>query len=188
MLLCSIVAACGGGPVSTARPVPQSAGLARAVRMPDSVGTYRLVLTAPLNGAPTDTIHRFVADGRTHISVIRYPVRNDVRVGADSVTWLEREGAKFVAVQQLLVQRGVIQSYEVKLSKRSSVPIGTDSLATYVSIIQTRRREGVLNEIEYLYVIGGKFLKIRASEIEAAQGNSLAPQFAGQLLRLLLLP
>jgi hypothetical protein len=41
-------------------------------------------------------------------------------------------------------------------------------------------------ESEYIYVVDGRFLRIRGSEPDAVEGKSQAAQFARQLLRSML--
>ena len=188
ILLCVVVAACGKKPATTAAtPAAQSAATTTPVGIPASVGRYRLVETRPVNGLPTDTIYRFTDSTKINISVIRYAVPADVKVGSDSSVWLTREGAKFAALQPILRQRDVIQAFEIKLQKTASVQLGSVPVAEHLSIVQTRARYGVFNELEYLYVIGGRFLKVRISEPDTGASSSDSPRFARELARQVLL-
>ena len=186
IVLCVVVAACGKQPASSA-PTPIAQSVATPVGIPASVGRFRLVETRPVNGLPTDTIYRFTDSTKINISVIRYAVPADVKIGSDSSVWLEREGAKFAAIQPILRQRDVIQAFEIKLQKTASVQLGSVPVAEHLSVVQTRARYGVFNELEYLYVIGGRFLKVRISEPETGATKSDSPMFARELARQVLL-
>ena len=172
---------------STVPAATQAAGATRApMEIPESVGAFRRIAVRPVRGAPNDTNYRFDNGAGVGISVFRYAIPADVQRDRDTVAWIRREGEKFPVVQRILVSRGVADSMKVRLSMlnpaRPEFP-----LAEYVGVVQTwSARHGVMIESEYIYVVDGRFLKIRASEPDAVEGGSQAAQFARQLLRSML--
>ena len=181
VLLCLALAACARtSTVQQAAPAPATT-LGR-VEIPQSVGAFRLIGARPVRGAPEDTNYRF-DNGGLGISVFRYAIPADVQRDGDTVSWIRREGEKFPVVQRILVSRGIADSMQVRLSvlnpSRPEFPI-----AEYVGVVQTwSARHGVMIESEYVYVVGGRFLKIRGSEPDGVEGTSQVAQFARQLLR-----
>lgn len=165
-------------------PAAQARGVAAdRVEIPRTVGNFRLVAVRPVRGAPSDTNYRFDNGAGLGISVFRYGIPADVRASGDTVAWIRREGEKFPVVQRILVSRGVADSMKVRLSMLN--PARPDfPVAEYVGVVQTwSARRGVMIESEYVYVVGGRFLKIRGSEPDASEGTSLVAQFARALLR-----
>src|SRR5688572_27478552 len=176
-------AALGGcARASTVPAATQAAGATtRRMEIPQAVGAFRLIAVRAVRGAPNDTNYRFDNGAGLGISVFRYPIR-DPAPGGDTVAWIKREGEMFPVVQRMLVSRGAADSMKVRLSMlnpaRPEFP-----LAEYVGVVQTwSARRGVMIESEYVYVVDGRFLKVRGSEPHAAEGESQAAQFARQLL------
>src|SRR4051812_42358708 len=81
-------------PSRLATPEPSAADSTVGV-IPVRVGRFRLISSRPVTDLPTDTIYRFSDSSSTGISVFRYAIPPDVRVGTDSSAWLDKEGAKF---------------------------------------------------------------------------------------------
>jgi hypothetical protein len=176
-----MLAACAGGSVST--PATAPVALSGPVEIPQSVGAFRLLGARAVQGAPNDTNYRFDNGAGLGISVFRYAIPDDVRVDGDTLEWIRREGQKFAAVQRILVSRGVADSMKMRVgalnAARSDFP-----LAEHVGVAQTwSARRGTMLESEYLYVVDGRFLKIRGSEKDAIEGTSEVAQFARQLLQ-----
>ena len=172
VLLAGVTAACGSAPRPDPAPLPAAAGPV----MPDSLLNYRLVGRRILGGR--DSVWRYT-DGRAQVSVIRYVIDQDVKVGPDSVVWLEREGEKFLRVQEILRQQGQIDRFEVRMSKVGAGPKPPDH--EYVAIVTNTSRGRQTVELQYLYLVGGRWLKIRVTEPEDGATASSAPHFARSL-------
>lgn len=172
ILLAGATLACGSGPRPDPGPLPAMTGPV----MPDSLRSFRLVGRRILGG--TDSVWRYT-DGRAQVSVIRYAIDPDVKVGADSVAWLEREGEKFLRVQEILRAQGQIDRFEVRVAK---VDVGPKPPGhEYVAVVSNTSRGTQTVEIQYLYLIGGRWLKVRVTEPEDGATASGAPQFARTL-------
>jgi hypothetical protein len=178
----------GGAPASApAAAAPPAAALmpAKDAAMPEQVGSYRLTERAAVSGFPMDSLYRFRDSSRINLSVIRYAGTDQPRLAADSQT-VAAEGAKFAAVQQLLVERGAIQSFEVAFAGTSMISLGGVRIPEHATAVAVRSRGRVGVELQYLYVVGGKFLKVRASLPEDGWQSSDVPRFAREVARQLL--
>lgn len=156
--------------------------------MPAQLGPFRLVSRDTLRGAATDSIYRYTdSTSRVRVSVIRYDVPPDVRVGTDTARWLEGEGRKFEAIQPLLVERGVLEGYEVAFAKLGALRFGADSVSEFATAVAVRMRGKPFADLQYLYVIDGRFLKIRATVPPDNAARSEVPIFARELARRLII-
>lgn len=181
-LAVAATAGCAAGP-SVEAPAPAPVTISGPLEMPRSVGAFRLIGARPVQGAPNDTNYRFDNGAGLGISVFRYAIPSDVQVDGDTLEWIRREGQKFPVVQRVLASRGVTDSMKVRVGalnpSRAAFPV-----AEYVGVVQTwSARRGVMVESEYLYVVDGRFLKIRGSEPDTVEGRSEVAQFARQLLQ-----
>lgn len=156
------------------------------MEIPQAVGAFRLIAVRAVRGAPNDTNYRFDNGAGVGISVFRYAIPSDVKAGSDTVAWIRREGEKFPVVQRILASRGVSDSMKVRIGMLN--PARPDfPLAEYAGVVQTwSAQRGVMLESEYIYVVDGRFLKIRGSEPHAVEGESQVARFARQLLQSML--
>lgn len=170
-------------PAATPSPTPATAASSTspAPAMPRMVGRYVRIADETVRDAPTDSLFRFTDSLKTRVSVIRYPVRDYNRVGADSQAWTARAGESFREVQPVLVRQGVIQSFEVIFSEAKPVTLGARTLTEHSAAVVTRSRGVSMVELQYLYLVRGKFLKIRASVPEDRWETSGIPEFARNL-------
>lgn len=175
-----------------ARPTPPAILPAPAIALPDSIrtnaGTFRLVRTSAIEGFPTDSSFRYADSTGFYVSVFRFPIRDDVKTGADSLKWLEKEGDKFFAIQGILRSRGVIDSSVI--AHRSVIPIYPQGppVVQHVAAVQQYSRRGTMTEVEYLCIIGGRFFKIRGSEPQREEGMSPTAQFSAAIVRYMTRP
>jgi hypothetical protein len=144
--------------------------------MPDSLGGLRKVGQRVL--LPTDTLWRY-EDGRAQVSVIRYPIREETKVGPDTTQWILREGESIVRVMPILKQRREIDSYSVRLSRVQAGP--NPPAHEYVGVILEVARGRRTIESQYLYIVGGRFLKVRATEPDDSSTASPVPGFAREM-------
>lgn len=141
-----------------------------------------------MQGAPpTDTIYRFVDSTSQRISVIRYPVPPDIRATADTSKWVDIEGRKFERIQEILVQRGRLQASRVAYMRTVPLQLGNREVQEFAAAMVVRIRDTSFVDLEYLYLVGDKFLKFRATVPEGPDRNDI-PAFARDLVRLLVTP
>ena len=169
----ALVAAVACGTTQAPAPVvtPQSAPpVARApeaalyARIPSELEGFKLTAREAVSGAPADSAFRFSDGSPTILTVFVYGVAADVKVGADSQKWTPREGEKFKAVQEIQKNRGRITAFSVAFSDTTRFAAGERGILEHRIAIPVRFPNGVVAvEFEYLYLIGGKFVKVRAT-------------------------
>lgn len=149
--------------------------------VPAVVGRYHLTEVRAIQGYPADTIYRFTDGSAARVSAIRYYVPEDVKTSQDSALWTVREGAKFALVQAEQVRRGAIESYEVAFTDTSTVD--DVRLFEHAVAIAVRRNGRIDVEFQYLYLVGGRFLKARGTFPSDQWTTSEFPNFARELAR-----
>jgi hypothetical protein len=188
LILAGCSASPAAAPVATPAPSVSPAGAARLSiyqRIPDSVGSYKLTQRAVVRGAPTDSLFRFSDGSRTIVTVLIYPISGDAKVGADSAKWLVHEGETFKVVQQIRRQRGEISDFSEPVSDTTRMAIGGREVLEHALVIPTRYANGAVTvEYQMLYVIDGKFLKVRATVPADDFQKSTVHNFSKQLARI----
>ena len=114
-----------------------------------------------------------------------YPIPIDVQIGTDSQSWTPREGKKFAEVQPLLVQRGMIGAYEVAFANTGELIAANRKITEHATAIAVRSRGQVAVEFQYVYLVAGRFLKIRATVPSDGWEKTDVPTFSRDMARLL---
>ena len=180
------VLGCGGARQSVAGPTPAQPAAAAALSLyryiPAQIGAFRLTQRAVVGGLPTDSLFRYRDGSPTILTVIIYDVPGAIRVDADSQQWTRREGEKFRQIQDIQVQRGRIGAYEVAFSDTARFRVGPASLVEHSIATPVRYPNGVIAvDMQYLYLIGGKFVKVRATIPGNGWEQTRVPAFAREL-------
>jgi hypothetical protein len=114
--------------------------------------------------------------------VFRYLIPPDVQIGPDSEAWAAHEAGKFVEVQPILVRQGRIDNYEVVFVDSAAFAAGKRILVERRILVVTRSRGRVNVDFQYLYLVNGRFLKVRATiPSDGGWENSGVPGFARAL-------
>ena len=152
------------------------------IDVPTRVGRYSLNPPDATAGAASgDTPYRFSDGSQTRVTVFVYAVPADVRQGDEPQTWVTAEGAKFVQVLGIGVERGWYDDFRVAYSDPQPVVRDTLSIPGYEVAAATRSRGRVSLELEYLYFVHGSFVKVRATVPERGSTETDVPRFAEQL-------
>lgn len=151
--------------------------------IPSQVGHYRLTRVEAVKYLPADTLYRFTDGSASILTVIRYSIPEDVKIDADSQVWTTREGEKFERIQQVLLGRGSIESYRTFLSHAQSVELADTRLMEHATVLATRRQGTSTMDFQYLYLVGGRFLKVRGTFFGEQWQTSEFPAFARELAR-----
>ncbi len=168
-------------PISGVAPAPTGNLYAR---IPAELGAFKLTERTAINGIPTDSLYRFRDSTRTNVSVIIYNVSPDAMQGADSQQWTPREGEKFKAVQAARREQGKVADYVLAFSDTARFSVGPTSILEHSIAAPTRFPNGsIAVELQYLYLIGGKFVKVRATIPEPGWQQTRVPSFARALAR-----
>jgi hypothetical protein len=141
----------------TAAPAPDpSAGS-------EAVGKYRLSGAEALSSGEGDSLFRFSDGTAAYLTVFRYAVPEEVKVGPDSQAWTAREGAKFEAIQPILVQQGRIETYRTAFNNTREVDLDGVRVLESAIAIGVRANGNVRMDFQYLYLVHGRFLKVRGT-------------------------
>jgi hypothetical protein len=170
-------AAPGGAPVPVVL-VRDRSGL----DVPTRVGRYTLQPPDSAAAAASgDTPYHFSDGSSTRVTVFVYAVPADVQEGEVPQAWATAEGAKFVQVLRIGVERGWYEDFQVAFSEPQPVVRDTLGIPGHAVAAATRSRGGVRVELEYLYLVRGRFLKVRATVPERGWTQTDVPRFAEQL-------
>lgn len=170
-------------------PVPSraSAGAPGArgtlyARVPTELGAFKLTERTAVRSAPADSLFRFSDGSRTILSVFIYDVADDVKSDPDPQKWTVYEGEKFKAVQDIRVRRGDIASYVLAYSDTTRFPAGAGTILEHSVGMPIRYRNGVIAvDMQFLYLIDGKFVKVRATVPSDEWEQTEVPSFAREL-------
>ena len=172
-------------PVVTPQSTPAVAGAPEATlyaRIPFELEGFKLTAREAVSGAPADSAFRFSDGSPTILTVFVYDVDAEVKVDADSQKWTPREGEKFKAVQEIQRSRGRIAAFTVAFSDTTRFAAGERRILEHSIAIPVRFPNGVVAvEFEYLYLIDGKFVKVRATVPEQGWQQTHVPLFARAL-------
>jgi hypothetical protein len=177
------VIGCASAPGATVRQPAPSMTPSPVVNVyagiPSEIGAFKLTERTAVRGLATDSIFRYRDGSRTILSVIIYNVPDGVRVDADSQKWTAREGDKFKRVQDLYVSRGQLAAYTVAFSDTTRFPAAGHNILEHSIATPVRFPNGAIAvELQYLYLIGGKFIKVRATIPQAGWEQTNVPSFA----------
>jgi hypothetical protein len=180
---------CASAPAAAPAAAPQPAPAVTSAppvnlyaRIPAEIGAFKLTQRATLRGLRTDSLFRFRDGSRTILTVIIYNVAADVKVDTDSQKWTAREGEKFKAVQEIRRNRGQLGAYVVAFSDTTRFAAGERNILEHSIATPIRFPNGaVAVDMQYLYLIDGKFVKVRATFPEQGWQQTQVPSFAREL-------
>ena len=179
-----VLASAACGPNVQSAPAPAlPASSSRASRIPVELGRYKLTRREGIEGEPNDSAYHYSDGSRTRVTVFVYGIPVDVQVGADSQSWTPREGKKFEEVQPLLVQRGMIGAYELAFANTGEITAANRKITEHATAIAVRSRGQVAVDFQYLYLVAGRFLKVRATVPSDGWEKTDVPTFARVLAR-----
>jgi hypothetical protein len=162
--------------------VTSAAGSDLYGRIPAEIGAFKLTERAAIGSEPTDSLFRFGDGSRTILTVFVYDVDADVKADSDPQKWTAAEGEKFKAVQDIRVSQGAISSYAVAFSDTTRFAAGTHNILEHATAIPIRFPNGsIVVDLQYLYLIDGKFVKVRATIPEVGWQQTTVPSFARDL-------
>src|SRR5688572_21370477 len=154
-------------------------------RIPSQIGAFKLTERASVRGLPADSIFRFSDGSKTYVSVIVYDVTTD---GGDNDTqkWVALEGEKFREAQDVRRKQGLIAAYVMGYSDTTRFMVGSRNLLEHKIAMPTRYPNGSITvEMQYLYLIDDKFVKVRGTIPEQGWQETRVPVFARELARLM---
>ena len=182
-LVCLAATAACSSPASRPTPVPAPASAPRTGSgIPAEIGRYRLTATEAIE-PKGDSLFRFSDGSPVRLTVFRYAVAPDVRVAADSQSWTSAEGMKFEAVQPYRVSAHQIDEYKVAFADTAILDFGDARVTEHSMAVAVKSRGTVMMDFQYLYLIRGRFLKVRATVPADDWMKAEIPGFARELAR-----
>jgi hypothetical protein len=161
---------------------PSAPAVNLSARIPAQIGTFKLTERAAVRGAPADSLFRYKDGSPTNLSVFIYDADADSQNDADPQLRTVREGEKFKAVQDILMSHGQIVAHQLAFSDTTRLRVGASTILEHAVAMPTRYPNGSITvEMQYLYLIGGKFVKVRATVPEKGWEQAHVPQFAREL-------
>jgi hypothetical protein len=185
--LASVAGCSSSNPPVVPSPAPAPTATAPVniyARIPGEISSYKLTERAIVTGMPSDSLFRFSDGSRTTLTVIIYTISPDVKVDADSQKWTAREGDKFKEVQRIRASRGQIADFVVAFADTSREKVPGFQVLEHWIASPTRYPNGAITiEMQFLYLIGGKFVKVRATVPEQGWQQTTVDDFARELAR-----
>jgi hypothetical protein len=182
--------ACSSGPPPASAPQPSTlpaSDIARFARaMPARIDAFSLADREVMRGGNGDMIFRYRDTSSVNLSVIVYPAESPER--RDTGTPRERvdhEGHLFLEILPIQVQRGLYQSYETLVAHPDSLTPGV-VVPGYFVAARVQHRGRTYYELQHLHLIGGDFVKVRATIVEAGWPRADVERFDSTLVETLI--
>ena len=170
-------------PTSTVTGSPSPVSAAATSHVPSQVGRYRVTSREGVEGFPNDSAFRFSDGSATRVTVFVYAISPDVQVGPDSQSWTVREGRKFQEVQPIRVQQGQIEAFNLAFANTGEITAANRRITESAMAIAVRLHGRVAVDFQYLYLVAGRFLKVRATVPSEGWERTDVPTFARELAR-----
>ena len=188
--ICSmaIAAACAGTttPGQAAAPVVAASNIAGLdSAMPAQVGAFTLVARRPVPGAAGDMAYRYRDASPANISVYVYSASYPgVDASGGPRERVAREGLLLLDVMPIQTRRGVYDSFEPLVSRADSLQVGNVVVPGYLTGVRVHRRSVTAQELQFLHLVGGDFVKLRATVPEDYSIATLRSLDSGIVARL----
>jgi hypothetical protein len=152
--------------------------------MPERVDAFSLQSRRRLPGVK-DMAYRYSDGSVANVSVYLYPVSYPgADVGGDARQQVAREGMVFLQVLPIQVSRGVYDSFEPLASRPDSFIVDGAAIPGYLTEVRVRRGASAAHELQFLHLIGGDYVKLRATVPESWPTASLRSLDSGIVARL----
>ncbi len=180
-ILCALLllgpALCAVGPVQKA--VCQASGPPySSLRPPAQLRGYVLFQVDSLSGG--SVAHRYSHESGTRVTVFIYPAGQTSEVSATE-SLVQQESEKFILALPVGVQRGWYDNFTVAFSEPDSVQAGNLRISGRGVGAATRKGDRMAIELQYLYLVSGSFIKVRATVPVPGWEDTDVPLFAREL-------
>lgn len=172
----------GAVPAPAATPAVAVTRPSLFARIPTEVAGYKLTERAQVANIPGDSLFRFSNGSRTVLTVFVYGVSDDLKAEPDSQKWTAREGDKFRQVQEIRHRRGDFVDYNVAFADTTRFEAGRRSILEHRIATAIKAANGAIAiDMQHLYLIDGRFLKVRATIPESGWQQNSALGFGREL-------
>ena len=133
--------------------------------MPAQIGRFALVERGNVQGTDGHRNYRYRDSSAARVSVYLYRASGDgTEAARDPRGRVAREGSIFLRdILPIQVRRGIYDSFEVLISREDSATVDGSVVRTFVTGARVHRRGETANEMQYVHLIGGDFVKVRAT-------------------------
>lgn len=152
-------------------------------QFPDTVYGFSLIETSALGGT-SGTAYRYKGTAQTWADVFVYSVPEDRTSMSDSLQ-LSAEIESHVAGLAYGIERGRYESYQVPVNTLISVETKNRSIPVRAVVMVYRRGNESFVSFMHLFVRNGTYVKVRLTLPAAEWSNSMAPNFALELAKVL---
>jgi hypothetical protein len=181
--------ACAGGQRAAVAPssrAPASELSRLDGLMPEKVGPFSRVAREVMRGGGGDMIFRFRDTSAVNLSVIVYPVRRTGDEGVlSSDARVRHEGALFAETLPVMKDRRWIESFQIILQRPDSLIVDQTVIPGFVTAASTRQRGRAYYELQFLHLIRGDYVKVRATVPEPLWPREDLAAFDSSLIRIL---
>lgn len=153
------------------------------LQFPDTVYGFSLVEASALGGT-AGTAYRYKGAAETWADVFVYAVPEERTSASDSIQ-LSAEVESYVAGLAYGIERGRYESYQVPVNRLISVDTKNASIPGRAVVMVYRRGNQSFVSFMHLFVRNGFYVKVRLTLPAADWSNSMAPNFALELAKVL---
>ena len=187
-----VVSACATSPRAPAAATPASADavvgkgsvVAHGVVFPGKVHRYTLTEATEVEARPDDKVFRYSDGSDTRVTVFFY--RADSAMAAENPQQaLAQEGQSFLESLPISVQRGWLDSYSAAVARTDSVTVDGRVVPGHITEVVAKRSGRSNMELQYVFLIAPRFVKVRASVPTEAWPNPDVTHFAHELATVL---
>jgi hypothetical protein len=135
--------------------------------MPERVGAFSLQSRRRWPGI-SDIGYHYVDGSVANVSVYLYPVNGPgARDSGDARARVAREGVLLLDVLPIQVRRGIYDSFEPLVSRPDSFMVDGVAVPGYLIEARVHRGASAAHELQFLHLIGGDYVKLRATVPES---------------------
>lgn len=161
----------------------QTTAVVRRAPFPADVRGFRLSSAEQLPGTPVESVYRYAppTPSRARVSAFRYVVPDSVLGTLTRQEWADRESRSFGTVMAIMKQRGQYDTVEVAMMEPGPVVRDGMTVPGSFAVAGVRQRGVALFEFQFVYGVGDRFLKVRATMPAAELQTSGIREFAEEL-------
>jgi hypothetical protein len=180
-----ILAACHhNGPRGAVPLGPPDAPVAdiTGLLVPRRVDSFTMTTTESFPDSSAGTLYRYSDGSAANVSVILYGVPADVRRGDAPQAWVGAESAKYRAVIPVMIRRGWYDDIRMAFEEDQPLAVDSVSIPGFAVGAASKRAGKVSVELQYLYLVDGIFVKVRATVPGQTWQDTTVPSFAKDLV------
>lgn len=158
-----------------------------ASAMPTELGQFRLTEQRTLGDG--GRLYRYRDTSTVFLTVFRYPITAAAaQRSLDPAARARWEGENFLRLLPIQQQRGIYTTYQLVVSRPDSVRVASRIVPGHMLAVSTLRRAQPEYELQYVYLLGDDFVKVRATIPAAKWPRADLPELVSALVTRLARP